>query len=275
MLSRAEKGRLQERIALDARTLRLSNATVAWFLDRATPGQMQAVSELLSHELEVRRDSKHARLLRQARFPAVKSVSEFDPSDLRFQEGYGWEQLLGLEWLGQKQDFVFHGPTGRGKTHLAIALGMLAVDAGKSARFLSCAQLVFDLKAAKERGRLDERYQELSKVDLLILDEFGYIPLDSDGGEAAVPGDVELLRAPVDGADDQHRVREVGHGVGGRQAGIGAGGQDRPPWQAGGVQGREPPRHGLAHAGKQEGRVGPAALGEIRRSFVLRPERIG
>jgi len=114
MLSRAEKGRLQERIVLDARTLRLSNATVAWFLDRATPGQMQAVSELLFHELEVRRDSKHARLLRQARFPAVKSVSEFDPSDLRFQEGYGWEQLLGLEWLGQKQDFVFHGPTGRG-----------------------------------------------------------------------------------------------------------------------------------------------------------------
>ena len=54
-----------------------------------------------------------------------------------------------------------------------------------------------------------------------------------------------------------------------------AGGQDRPPWQSGGVQGREPPRRGLAHAGKQEGRVGPAALGEIRRSFVLRPERIG
>lgn len=182
MLSRAEKGRLQERIALDARALRLSNATVAWFLGRATPGQMQAVSELLSHELEVRSDSKHARLLRQAKFPAVKSVSAFDPSDLQFQEGYGWEQLLGLEWLGQRQDFVFHGPTGRGKTHLAIALGMLAIDAGKSARFLSCAQLVFDLKAAKERGRLDERYQELSKVDLLILDEFGYIPLDSDGG---------------------------------------------------------------------------------------------
>lgn len=61
----------------------------------------------------------------------------------------------------------------KGKTHLAIALGMLAVDAGKSVRFLPCAQLVFDLKAAKERGRLDERYQELSKVDLLILDEFG------------------------------------------------------------------------------------------------------
>lgn len=182
MLNKVEKGQLQGRITRDARALRLSNATVAWFLDRATPGQMQAVSELLAHELEVRGESKHARLLRQARFPAVKSVATFDPSDLRFQEGYGWEQLLGLEWLGQRQDFVFHGPTGRGKTHLAIALGMLAVDAGKSVRSLSCAQLVFDLKAAKERGRLDERCQELSKFDLLILDEFGCIPPDSDGG---------------------------------------------------------------------------------------------
>lgn len=182
MLNKAEKGQLQGQIARDARTLRLSNSTVAWFLDRATPGQMRAVGDLLSHELEVRSDSKHARLMRQAKFPAVKSAAAFDPSDLQFQEGYGWEQLLGLEWLAQRQDFVFHGPTGRGKTHLAIALGMLAVDAGKSVRFLSCAQLVFDLKAAKERGRLDERYQELSKVDLLILDEFGYIPLDSDGG---------------------------------------------------------------------------------------------
>lgn len=47
--------------------------------------------------------------------------------------------------------------------------------------FLPCAQLVFDLKAARERDWLDERYQELSKVDMLILDEFGCIPLDSDG----------------------------------------------------------------------------------------------
>ena len=97
MLSKAEKGQLQGRITRDARALRLSNTTVAWFLDRATPGQMQAASELLSHELEVRSDSRHARLLRQAKFPAVKSASAFDPSDLRFQEGYGWERLLGLE----------------------------------------------------------------------------------------------------------------------------------------------------------------------------------
>lgn len=80
MLSKVEKGQLQGRIARDARALRLSNATVAWFLDRATPGQMQAVSELLSHELEVRSDSRHARLLRQTKFPAVKSASAFDPS---------------------------------------------------------------------------------------------------------------------------------------------------------------------------------------------------
>lgn len=182
MLSKAQREELSSAIAADARTLRLSNATVAWFLEHATPGQMQAVAELFAHEIEVRRESKHARLLRQARFPAPKSVEGFDPGNLEFQEGYGWERLLAMEWLSERQDFVFHGPTGRGKTHLAIALGMLAVGAGKSVRFLPCAQLVFDLKAAMGRGRLDERYQELSKVDLLVLDEFGYIPLDSEGG---------------------------------------------------------------------------------------------
>lgn len=61
MLNKVEKDQLQGRITRDARALRLSNATVAWFLDRATPGQMQAVSELLSHELEVRSErSTHA-----------------------------------------------------------------------------------------------------------------------------------------------------------------------------------------------------------------------
>ena len=59
---------------------------------------------------------------------------------------------------------------------------MLAIDSGKSVRFLSAAQLVLDLQRARDCGRLDERYQELSRCDLLILDEFGYIPLDSDGG---------------------------------------------------------------------------------------------
>lgn len=106
--------RLADSVASSARLLRLSNSTTSWFLDRATPGQLQAVDELFSHELAVREANKRARLMRQARFPAVKSVDSFDHTDLTFQGGYGWDDLLSLAWLDRRQDFVFHGPTGRG-----------------------------------------------------------------------------------------------------------------------------------------------------------------
>lgn len=69
-----------------------------------------------------------------------------------------------------------------GKTHLSIALGLLATQDGKTVRFLQAAQLVLQLKTAMEQGKLDVLYAELAKVDMLILDEFGYIPLDADGG---------------------------------------------------------------------------------------------
>ena len=180
--SKAEKSQLADSITAGARAVHFSNATIGWFLDSATPGQMQAVDGMLKHEAEVRRRNKHARLLRRAKFPAVKSVEDFDHSDLRFPDGYGWDDMLSMEWVGERQDFVFHGPTGRGKSHLAVALGMKAIAAGKPVRFATAAQLVLDLKRALEEGRLDESYADYGKDSVLIIDEMGYIPLDADGG---------------------------------------------------------------------------------------------
>lgn len=182
MTTRTEREALRDSVKTAGREPGLSNSAIAWFVEKATPGQLQAVDQLFARELATRAANRHARPLRQARFPNTKSVDTFDYSDLRFQEGYGWDDLVGLGWLERRQDFVFHGPTGRGKTHLAIALGMPAVNAGRSVRFLPCAQLVLDLKRAQAAGRLGERCNELGKADLLVLDEFGYIPLGSDGG---------------------------------------------------------------------------------------------
>ncbi len=162
--------------------MHFSNATIEWFLGSATPGQTQAVDGMLKHEAEVRKRNEHARLLRRAKFPAVKSVEDFDSSDLRFPDGYGWDDMLSLEWVGKRQDFVFHGPAGRGKSHLSVALGMRAIAAGKSVRFVTAAQLVLELKRALEEGRLDEAYADYGKDSVLIIDELGYIPLDAEGG---------------------------------------------------------------------------------------------
>lgn len=87
-----------------------------------------------------------------------------------------------LEWAGKRQDLAFHGPAGRGRSHLSAALGMRAVAAGKSVRSVTAAQLVLEPKRALEEGRLDEAYADYGKDSVLIIDELGYIPLDAEGG---------------------------------------------------------------------------------------------
>ena len=89
--------------------------------------------------------------------------------------------MLSLDLARHAQDLVFYGKTGRGKTHLATALGMLAVDKGMDVGFLPTAGLVLQLGKAKRDGNPDNLPKDISKADLLILDEFGHAPFDIDG----------------------------------------------------------------------------------------------
>ena len=183
MTKTTDRAAIQGRIREGARRLYLSNDTVCWLFETATPRQLDAVAGLVDHELSVREANKKNRLLRKAAFPAVKSIDNFDFSDVKLPEGHGVDDMRSLEWVEKAQDYVFFGQTGRGKTHLAIALGMLCVSSGKMVRYFSCAQLVLALQKAQEDGRLEAVYSDIGKADLVILDEFGYIPLDSTGAK--------------------------------------------------------------------------------------------
>lgn len=178
-----ERAAVENRIREGARRLCLSNDTVGWFLERATPRQLDAVAGLVDHELSVREANRKSRLLRKAAFPAVKSIEDFDFTDVKMPEGHDTADMRSLQWVESAQDYVFYGQTGRGKTYLAIALGVLCIGAGKMVRYFSCAQLVLTLQKAQEDGRLDAVYADIAKADLVILDEFGYIPLDSKGAK--------------------------------------------------------------------------------------------
>lgn len=170
-----------ERMRALARSLYFSNATVEWFLETASASQLRCVSELISHELGVREANKRDRLYRRARFPQVKSFEGYDFSQVCFPDGYGEDDLRSLSFLEKAQDFVFYGQTGRGKTHLAIAVGSACVMAGKAVRFYTAAGLTMALcKAAGERA-LDAMMRDIAKNDLVILDEFGYVPIDVEG----------------------------------------------------------------------------------------------
>lgn len=119
--------------------------------------------------------------LRKARFPQLKSIDDFDFSNISFPEGYTKEHLQALGFIDEAQDFVFYGQTGRGKTHLSEAIGILAVSSGIEVRFFTAAQLVMMLRRAVNEGKLDIVLKDISHARLLIIDELGYVPLDIEG----------------------------------------------------------------------------------------------
>lgn len=165
-----------------ARKMFFSKETVEWFSGEASAGQMRIVLDMLEMEQRVRWDRKRQKLFRKAAFPALKTFEGYDFSQVLFPEGYSKEDLMALGFIDDAQDFVFHGQTGRGKTHLAIAIGVDAVRKGKLVRFFTTASLVMALLRANEEGELDHMLQDIDKSDLIILDEFGYMPIDIEGG---------------------------------------------------------------------------------------------
>lgn len=164
-----------------ARALFISGDTIGAFLASATPGQVAACAAMPGSEIAHRDRAKRARLPRQARFPVPKSVGGLDRPDVAFPDGWGRDEMLSLAFVRDAEDLVFYGQTGRGKTHMATALGIAATSAGYPVRFRQAAQLVLQLGKAKREGTLDRLLADVAKARLLVLDEFGYVPFDVDG----------------------------------------------------------------------------------------------
>lgn len=177
----SERGAAQASFRDAARALFISGDTIAAFLASATPGQVAACMSMLGSEIAHRDGTRRARLPGQARFPVPKSVEGFDWSNVTFPDGWGRENMCSLAFVRDAEDLVSCGQTGRGKTHMATALGIAATSAGYPAGFWQTAQLVPRLGKAKREGTLDRLLADVAKARLLVLDEFGYVPFDVDG----------------------------------------------------------------------------------------------
>ena len=150
-------------------------------LGSATAGQAAAVARTIRHEMQARKRRRQERLARKARFPQVKSFGGYDFAQAALPEGCSVDGLRSLAFVDAAQDFVFHGQTGRGKTHLAIAVGLACVNAGLEARFFTAAELALSLTRANRGHRLEQLMKGIAKSQLLIIDELGHVPLDQDG----------------------------------------------------------------------------------------------
>lgn len=143
---------------------------------------LEAIEALLGEEYSTRESRRIKMALQTARLSTVKTISGYDFS---FQPGLDRSRVLALadlDFIERRQCVHFLGPPGTGKSHLAIALGFEAVKAGKSVFFATLAELVDSMRKAEREGRLRERVKFLSRYSLLIVDEIGYLPVGSGGG---------------------------------------------------------------------------------------------
>lgn len=143
---------------------------------------LEAIDTLLGEEYTTRESRRIKMALQTARLTTVKSLSGYDFS---FQPSLDRNRVMALaelDFIERRQCVHFLGPPGTGKSHLAIALGLEAVKAGKSVFFATLAELVDSMRKAEREGKLRERVKFLSRYSLLIVDEIGYLPLGSGGG---------------------------------------------------------------------------------------------
>jgi DNA replication protein DnaC len=136
-------------------------------------------------ELElIERERKAAeRRLKAARFPAAKLLDEFDFTARPSVKKPLVLDLVRGDYVTRRENILLVGPSGTGKTHLATALGMAACAQGKRVRFWRVTELITTLREADQDRQLLRLRSHLAKLDLLILDEFGYVPASKAGAE--------------------------------------------------------------------------------------------
>jgi DNA replication protein DnaC len=151
-------------------------------LERGEISALEAIDGLLDEELSLREGRRVKAALKMGRLLNVKTLAGFDFS---FQPSLDRNRILtlaGLDFIDRHEVVHFLGQPGCGKTHLAIALAVEAVKAGRSVYFTTLAELIGSLAKAEREGALRERIRFLCRPQLLVVDEIGYLPVITGGG---------------------------------------------------------------------------------------------
>ncbi len=139
--------------------------------------------ELLEVEVRVRQEHSAARLLKRAGFPDVKTLDEIKWQALEGVSRPKIMELASCAYITRGEDVVLAGPIGTGKTHLAISLGVEATRRRFRVAFTRAASLVRSLIEARDERTLTRLHSRYQRVELLIIDELGFVPFDRAGGE--------------------------------------------------------------------------------------------
>jgi DNA replication protein DnaC len=178
-----ERDQIRHEIAGYCRQLMLSRQVIQLCEQNATPKQEDFLHLVLAEEIAGRERSRKTRLLNRAGFPVLKSFDGYEFHCVRLPPTLDKDELLSCRFILEKKNLVLYGPVGIGKSHMAIALGVKACEMGFRVRFHTVTELVLKLAEARRNGTLERLVRELQQLDLLILDEWGYVPIDKDGSQ--------------------------------------------------------------------------------------------
>lgn len=137
--------------------------------------------KVLAEELKRRGEAKRVRYLNAAGFYSIKTFDGFKFDEIKLPAALTPETIQSGDFIQRKENLILYGNVGTGKTHMATAIGVNVCKAGKEVKFFRTAALVNYLSEQKAKGNLSKALKNINKAELLILDEWGYVPLERDG----------------------------------------------------------------------------------------------
>ena len=173
----------KEEIAKCCKQLRLSSNLAEQAMTAEGSTNQEYLYNVLRNEVEYRKKCRISKLVSTAGFPKPYDFSQFRADEVEFQSNCSVETLKALEFRDQKRNLIMYGGTGTGKTMLSICIGIRLCEEGTPAKFFRTASLVNQLSEQKEAGTLSRFLKKMNKAEVIILDEFGYVPYDRTGSQ--------------------------------------------------------------------------------------------
>lgn len=174
---------IQADIAKCCRQLRLSSNIAEKAMIQEGETHQEYFYSLLKNEIEYRRERRITKYLNTAGFPRRYTPDQFCTDEIDFPDGVDFQSLLDLDFLKAGKNVIMYGGTGTGKTMLSILIGISACSQDVPVRFYRVAGLINLFSESQAKGTLNRLKQKLNSADILILDEFGYVPYDRTGSQ--------------------------------------------------------------------------------------------
>ncbi|HEY8892723.1 MAG TPA: IS21-like element helper ATPase IstB [Clostridium sp.] len=141
------------------------------------------LAQILKREAENRELVRRNRNLKSAGFDVIKTFEDYVFKDIQVPQAIDIDDLKTGGFIDKLENLVLYGPVGTGKSHMATAVGVAACSRGKRVKFFRTAALVNQLSEAKAKGELKRFMHQIEKIDLLICDEWGYVPFEKEGSQ--------------------------------------------------------------------------------------------